>query len=156
MTITTPARDKIDKALRAAGHTFEDTLRMLDDLHQEVRDNDAKTTDSDGWQYLRDVLAHMQQGGKLSSVEATVTEAVQRIGRQQLPRRDDAVEAWLKAQRDACFGHASTYNVIDGLLDEYRLHADTRTPLHEHVCEAGNIHDCAGCHDAQEASRARS
>lgn len=52
-----------------------------------------------------------------------------------MPARGDAVEAWLKAQRDACFGHASTHNVVDGLLDEYRLHADTGTPLHEHACE---------------------
>lgn len=61
-----------------------------------------------------------------------------------LPRRGDRVEQWLKAQRDLCIGHASTYDVVDGLLDEYRLHADTGTPLDQHVRQAGTFEDCAG------------
>lgn len=69
-----------------------------------------------------------------------------------LPRRGDHVEAWLKQQRDACFGHASTYNAVDGLLDDYRLHADTGTPLDQHCCEGGNVDDCAGCHDAKKGA----
>lgn len=54
------------------------------------------------------------------------------------PRRGDAIEAWLKEQRDR---HADGYTrdpeweALDGLLDTYRLHADTCTPLGEHVCE---------------------
>lgn len=67
-----------------------------------------------------------------------------------LPRRDDAVAAWLKAQRDAAADYPQAYDVIDQLLDEYRLHADTGTPLHEHCCEGGNIDDCAGCYDTKE------
>ena len=63
------------------------------------------------------------------------------------PQRGDAVEAWLKQQRDRCIGHASTYNAVDGLLDEYRLHADTGTPLDQHVCEGGNVDDCHGCYE---------
>ena len=58
------------------------------------------------------------------------------------PRRGDAFEAWLKAQRDACFGHASSWAAVDGLLDQYRLHADTSTPLGEHVCEGQVVGDC--------------
>lgn len=57
-------------------------------------------------------------------------------------RRGDAFEAWLKQQRDACFGHASSWATVDGLLDQYRLHADTGTPLGEHVCEAKVVGDC--------------
>lgn len=71
-----------------------------------------------------------------------------------IPRRGDHVEAWLKAQRDTYDrDHDRQWSALDDLLDEYRLHADTRTPLHEHCCEAGNVDDCAGCHDAKEARR---
>jgi len=58
------------------------------------------------------------------------------------PRRGDRFEAWLKEQRDACFGHATTWGAVDGLLDRYRLHADTRTPLGQHVCEGQVVGDC--------------
>ncbi|WP_157849397.1 hypothetical protein [Streptomyces violaceorubidus] len=58
------------------------------------------------------------------------------------PRRGDEFEAWLKTQRDACFGHASSWAAVDGLLDQYRLHADTGTPLCEHVCEGQTVGDC--------------
>ncbi|NED75328.1 hypothetical protein G3I51_23995 [Streptomyces sp. SID9944] len=58
------------------------------------------------------------------------------------PRRGDQFEAWLKAQRDACFGHASSWAAVDGLLDQYRLHADTGTPLGEHVCDGRLAGDC--------------
>jgi hypothetical protein len=71
-----------------------------------------------------------------------------------LPRRGDAVEAWLKQQRDGAADYPEAYQATDGLLDLYRLHADTGTPLHEHVCEGGNRDDCAGCYDAQNGATA--
>jgi hypothetical protein len=58
------------------------------------------------------------------------------------PRRGDAFEQWLKAQRDLCFDYATTWSAVDGLLDQYRLHADTGTPLSEHVCEGQAVGDC--------------
>jgi hypothetical protein len=58
------------------------------------------------------------------------------------PRRGDGFDQWLKAQRDLCLGHASTWAAVDGLLDQYRLHADTGTPLGEHVCEGRVTGDC--------------
>lgn len=69
-----------------------------------------------------------------------------------LPRRGDPVEAWLKAQRDEYRQYCDAWTVLDTLLDEYRLHADTGTPLQEHCCEGGNVDDCAGCHDAKAAA----
>jgi hypothetical protein len=69
------------------------------------------------------------------------------------PHRGDRFEAWLKEQRDACFGHATTWGAVDGLLDRYRLHADTRTPLGQHVCEGQVVGDCE-CLE-QSAARAR-
>jgi hypothetical protein len=68
-----------------------------------------------------------------------------------VPRRGDAVETWLKAQRDLRLGHDGTeeaYAAIDQLLDLYRLHADTGTPLDQHTCENGTVDDCYGCYEA--------
>lgn len=56
------------------------------------------------------------------------------------PRRGDAVEAWLKAQRDRR-PRDSSWWLLDDLLDLYRLHADTRTPLDQHVTDGGESDD---------------
>ena len=63
------------------------------------------------------------------------------------PQRGDDFERWLKWYRDqesdGSDGYKSNlYPVIDWLLDEYRLHCDTGTPLSEHVCEY--MCDCEG------------
>ena len=58
------------------------------------------------------------------------------------PRRGDAFEAWLRKQRDAAADHPEAYQATDGLLDLYRLHADTGTFLSEHVCEGRISGDC--------------
>jgi hypothetical protein len=64
------------------------------------------------------------------------------------PRRGDAVEAWLKAQRDASAGYPAARDAADGLLDLYQIHADTGTPLDQHACENGTVDDCHGCYEA--------
>ncbi|MGW7001327.1 exonuclease domain-containing protein [Streptomyces sp. NPDC054933] len=59
------------------------------------------------------------------------------------PVRGDAVEAWLKQQRDAHldgYGRNPEWYALDDLLDTYRLHADTCTPLGELVHEPGDEH----------------
>ncbi len=61
-----------------------------------------------------------------------------------VPARGDAVEAWLKGQRDALadgYGRLPAWYALDDLLDDYRLHADTGTPLGRHAC-AGPHCDC--------------
>jgi DNA polymerase III subunit epsilon len=61
------------------------------------------------------------------------------------PARGDAVEGWLKQQRDRHldgYGRNPEWYALDGLLDEYRLHAATGTPLGEHVCEGQVAGDC--------------
>lgn len=80
-----------------------------------------------------------------------VADFVRALGRQQQPagerpHRGDAVEAWLKAQRDRDSRGTVRWDVLDDALDLYRLHADTGTPLGEHVCEG------RGC-DCGEAGR---
>lgn len=51
------------------------------------------------------------------------------------PQRGDAVEAWIKARRDEYAGSADQPSrwALDDLLDDYREHADTGTPLGEEV-----------------------
>lgn len=61
-------------------------------------------------------------------------------GNFRTPCKDDDVARWLKWLRDqesnGSDGYKSNlYPVLDWLLDEYRLHCDTGTPLNEHVCE---------------------
>lgn len=51
------------------------------------------------------------------------------------PRRGDEVEAWLKRRRDAYDKdsphqpYRGAWTALDDALDNYRLHADTGTPL---------------------------
>ncbi|MFC1418547.1 hypothetical protein [Streptacidiphilus cavernicola] len=61
----------------------------------------------------------------------------------QQPRRGDAVDGWLKSERDEYVPDGPTWVALDNLLDAYRLHADTGTPLGEHVCEQH-----CDCHEA--------
>lgn len=53
-------------------------------------------------------------------------------------RRGSDVEAWIKRRRDELDGQAggditAEWMSLDSLLDDYRLHADTGTPLTEEV-----------------------
>lgn len=49
------------------------------------------------------------------------------------PQRDDEVAKWIKEVRDrfrwGARNRTVSFNVLDDLLDEYRLHADTGVPL---------------------------
>jgi hypothetical protein len=60
----------------------------------------------------------------------------------QPPVRGDHIDQWLRAQRDEFEPCDSQWDVIDNVLDQYRLHADTGTPLDEHCCEGRVIGDC--------------
>lgn len=57
-----------------------------------------------------------------------------------LPHRGDAFDHWLRDQREQA--DPISWVTIAELLDRYRLHADTRTPLGEHVCEGRVAGDC--------------
>lgn len=50
------------------------------------------------------------------------------------PHRGDEVEAWIKRERDR-YGEVLDleWHALDDLLDNYREHADTGTPLHVDV-----------------------
>jgi nucleotide-binding universal stress UspA family protein len=94
---------------------------------------------------LDDTASLLQVGGNLEGAEFLRKRAalLREVGKRRpaVPRRGDTVEQWLKAQRDASADYPQAYQAADGLLDLYRLHADTRTPLAEHVCMVGDC-DC--------------
>lgn len=74
--------------------------------------------------------------------------------RAALPRRGDAFEAWLKAQRDQyrdSVGPTCGWRHLDAALDDYRLHADTGTPLTERACDGPHC-DHADNPDARAAA----
>lgn len=51
-----------------------------------------------------------------------------------VPRRDSDVAAWIKRHRDdGLYPEGVAWHVIDSLLEDYRLHADTGTPLSQDV-----------------------
>lgn len=51
------------------------------------------------------------------------------------PKRDDDVITWLLKWRDEYSASDIRYHVIDDMVDDYRLHADTGTSLLEPVNE---------------------
>jgi hypothetical protein len=53
------------------------------------------------------------------------------------PQRNDEVAEWLKRKRDDFEPHSLIHMTIDQLLDDYRLHADTGTPLEFNVDDGG-------------------
>jgi hypothetical protein len=64
------------------------------------------------------------------------------------PQGGDQFEQWLKTQRDEYESESSEqWKALNEVLDTYRLHADTGTPLNQHVCQACGLEDCAGCHE---------
>lgn len=60
---------------------------------------------------------------------------------EHMPKRGDEIEAWIKLKRDEYVVGTEEWWTMDELLDDYRLHADTLTPLGEHVCESNHC-DC--------------
>ena len=57
------------------------------------------------------------------------------------PRRSDSVAEWLKRNRDRFEKGEAAWDLLDSLLDDYRLHADTGTPLEFDVHEPGSEKD---------------
>ena len=55
------------------------------------------------------------------------------------PMRGDEVEAWIRRRRDERprAKYPMSWHALDDLLDDYRLHADTGTPLSGEVSEHG-------------------
>lgn len=81
----------------------------------------------------------------LRRLAAAVTHSGPGYDLPHIPSRDDDFATWLKARRDEHedrYGRAPAWYLLDDLLETYRLHADTGTPLNEHVCEGKAIGDC--------------
>lgn len=103
--------------------------------------------------------------GTTSPMHATTTPTPDLLAARPVPTAHEEAEAmpvgqllaWAN-QRDDHNSHGTNdhemYDAIDALLDQYQLHADTGTPLGEHVCEGRAVGDCerlepaAGAEDA--------
>lgn len=55
------------------------------------------------------------------------------------PQRGDAIEVWLKSWRDRHQRGFPSWYSLDDVLDDYRIHADTGTPLDQEVSEGGEL-----------------
>ncbi|WP_439947220.1 hypothetical protein [Streptomyces sp. BBFR109] len=130
-TVAIRLRRMADEAESATPHLNHAARARLERL--------ARAFEVAGNEFIADQIRTALNGpaGSRMTDEAQQTEPVAHQS-----RRGDQFEAWLKAQRDACFGHASSWAAVDGLLDQYRLHADTGTPLGEHVCDGQVVGDC--------------
>jgi len=94
---------------------------------------------------LRKLLVKAQPGLR------RVAGGEQHTNTQTLPARGDQVEQWLKGQRDEYEVRSSPrWGALDEVLDTYRLHADTGTPLDQHACE-GQHCDCPAASAAPAA-----
>ena len=92
------------------------------------------------------------RGDEFSADDQAAVDSLRRVADEEQPateaqpRPGDQFEQWLKAQRDSYGSHGANdrdlYDAFDALLDHYRLHADTGTPLGERVCEGRAVGDC--------------
>ncbi|MGW4250472.1 hypothetical protein [Streptomyces californicus] len=118
------------------------TLREAADIAEGLRQFDpaygarkaAQISENVGVLRVADALRRLAADAA-AGVQPPTSEAHQ-------PRRGDAVDQWLRAQREAAADYPGAYQATDGLLDLYRLHADMGIPLDGHACEARVIGDC--------------
>jgi DNA-directed RNA polymerase subunit RPC12/RpoP len=123
--------DMGQKAAEGVNRAVTELRRLAAEAQQERSDV--------GTEFVRQVDAPDEAG--LAAFEADLAAEAQQLDTERRPRRGDQFEAWLKAQRDAAADYPEAYQATDGLLDLYRLHADTGTPLDQHACE-GQHCDC--------------
>lgn len=98
------------------------------DIYHEVADRLAE----DAEKGKKEGLTRIYQRAAAKKVRQWANEERPELDVQ--PARDDAVATWLRAQRDEWDQSDQEWSVLDNLLDDYRLHADTGTPLNEHAC----------------------
>lgn len=96
--------------------------------------------ESETGQYAASVAAGI--GRDLRRLAGEAAAGAHQTEQAHRPQRGDAVAQWLRAQREAAADYPEAYQVTDGLLDLYRLHADMGIPLDGHACEARVIGDC--------------
>jgi hypothetical protein len=114
----------------------DDMLRRLaDEAQQQPDTQDVPDTVAIRAAELDDTSHLLQVGGNPEGAEFLRKRAalIRTVGKSQpaVPRRGDVIEQWLQAQRDNSTSW-SARSELDYLLSQYRLHADTRTPLAEH------------------------
>lgn len=92
---------------------------------------------------VREWLKGAQCGRQLAAGDAELRRMADETATTQTqPRRGDAFEQWLKERRDEWAPDGcQPWQILDQALEEYRFHAETGTPLGEHVCEGQAVGD---------------
>ncbi len=114
-----PCVNYADETWRAADRN-PPHVREWDDLREEAKRLEAE---NDRLRAAVDLLGKQLQGGALD-----VKEALQ-FGTERLAIED--VESFLKRERDSYPEHTRQWSAMDELLDTFRLHMVTGTPLTE-------------------------
>jgi hypothetical protein len=103
---------------------------VIDAVAQTLNEIGAPTTDENGCRLsahgrLTDWLAGRREPRHTGKSEVGLVKHV--------PLRGSDVEAWIKRYRDKWDRGDNEWNLLDWMLNEYRLHADTGTLLDEQV-----------------------
>lgn len=109
-----------DEAEQARAADLVDLRAAAQDLHDLARKMEQPAT----------AAAYLLSAARVERVIARINHRAGETAPAPLPCRDDAVAGWLKAAP----WDLARWNVLDNLLDDYRLHADTGTPLDQHAC----------------------
>lgn len=103
------------------------TITSTVDVDTMVPDHSVDINDVDGLSEVsRDVLGAVVLGG-IHATDRAVRKEFPRVNRldTHTPTRNSDVEAWIKRARDEQPGESEGWLALDGLLDNYRLAADT-------------------------------
>lgn len=137
MTAHTPRRDDTAAEAQAAGDALE---RFAEVLSARIPDSPTKDHEDAIGVILALRAEANQKKIQAASLRRAASETPATTPEAHRPRRGDAVATWLKEQRDAHldgYGKPPEWHTLDRLLDLYRLHADTGTPLGQDVREPG-------------------
>ena len=92
---------------------------------------------SEGWQPWEDEHPNQRRVLKEALLPIVVATLNYEDEKPHQAKRDDDVDKWLKRQRLNYSVHSFEHTLLENLLDDYRLHADTGTPLSEDVPTPG-------------------
>lgn len=115
---------------------------MGDVFRESLADSFIRSLTSEQIRQAEELMQAWHDSGREPLGRRRYEDMKKELDEARMPQRGDAVATWLRAQRNAASDYPEAYQVTDGLLDLYRLHADMGLRLDEHACEARVIGDC--------------
>lgn len=137
------ARDRAAELIDRAAELIERELIEADDASCSLRSATGHVLGAllDHPGVLRGLLVEAAAKAAAVGLKPGEYPALQPWGAARLPRRDDDVATWLKGQRDRYPQHTRQWTALDEALEDYRLRADTGTPLDERAYDHGERGD---------------